>query len=295
MHPSISRCGFFCISTRSLNVPGLGLVGVAAQELVHRALGDEAGLLAHGEAGAAAAPQPGLLELGEHLLGGHVEQCFAQRLVAAQALVDLELVEVGLVDVLQQDARLGGHWSSGSSLARSLTSPPSGETSGCGGPARLRRPRQLVVGVLEPAAGQDRPLLADRSHQLVCVGVVERADVAPVDRGHGGHVARAQALELAHLDSLEASGRAPPRRWRRRPTWRCAGGRRRWCTRTRSAARWAACAACRRRWPPRTGRPGSPASPRPPGRWPAASTSRAPPEPRAWPAAPPSGGRGSGR
>ena len=42
---------------------GLGLVGVAAEELVHRALGDEAGLLAHGEAGAAAAAQPGLLEL----------------------------------------------------------------------------------------------------------------------------------------------------------------------------------------------------------------------------------------
>ena len=54
MIPSISRCGFFCISSRSLKVPGLGLVGVADEVLVHRPLGDEGHLLAHREAGAAA-------------------------------------------------------------------------------------------------------------------------------------------------------------------------------------------------------------------------------------------------
>ena len=61
--PSISRCGFFCISSRSLNVPGLGLVGVADEVLVHRALGEERRLLAHREAGAAAAAQAGGLDL----------------------------------------------------------------------------------------------------------------------------------------------------------------------------------------------------------------------------------------
>ena len=39
---------------------------------------------------------------------------------------------------------------------------------------------------------------------------VERADVAAVDRGHRGHVARAEALELAHLDVLEPSAARLP-------------------------------------------------------------------------------------
>src|SRR6185295_1871120 len=40
-----------------LEGPGLGLVGIAAQVLVHRALGDEARLLPHGESGTAAAAE----------------------------------------------------------------------------------------------------------------------------------------------------------------------------------------------------------------------------------------------
>ena len=48
---------------------GLGLVGVAAEVLVHVALGQEAGLGAHRESGAAAAAQAGSLELVQHCLG----------------------------------------------------------------------------------------------------------------------------------------------------------------------------------------------------------------------------------
>jgi hypothetical protein len=44
---------------------GLGLVGVADEELVHVALGQEGRLLAHGEARAAAAAHAGGLQLGE--------------------------------------------------------------------------------------------------------------------------------------------------------------------------------------------------------------------------------------
>ena len=42
------------------------------------------------------------------------------------------------------------------------------------------------------------------AHDLGRVVGRERPDVAAVDRGHRGHVARAEALELADLDVLEA-------------------------------------------------------------------------------------------
>src|SRR5207302_11169299 len=78
-----------------------GLVGVADQVLVHVAAGQEAGLLPHPEAGAATAAKSGLIDVGEHILGGHLDR-LAQRLIAAAALVDLERVQAGLVDSLEQ-------------------------------------------------------------------------------------------------------------------------------------------------------------------------------------------------
>src|SRR3712207_9542046 len=66
------------------------LVGVAAEVLVHRALGDEARLLAHREAGAPPPPQARVLELGEDLLLVHLEQRLAKGGVATQALVRSE-------------------------------------------------------------------------------------------------------------------------------------------------------------------------------------------------------------
>jgi hypothetical protein len=77
----------------------LRLVGVAAEVLVHRALGDEAGLLPHREPRAAAATQARGLELLEHLLRGHLRERLAGGLVAAQALVGLHLMQEGLVEV----------------------------------------------------------------------------------------------------------------------------------------------------------------------------------------------------
>ena len=80
----------------------LGLVRVAAEVLVHRALGQEAGLLAHREAGAAASAQPGVLQLVQQLVLLHLGQRLAQRAVAAQPFVHVDRVQAGLVHVLHQ-------------------------------------------------------------------------------------------------------------------------------------------------------------------------------------------------
>ena len=128
----------------------LGLVRVAAEVLVHRALGDEAGLLAHREAGAAAAAQPRLLELVQHLLGAHLRQRLAQRAVAAEPLVDRDRVQVRLVDVGQQHAGLVHRSSSpsrdgGASLVPGRAAPA--------GPARPRpgRPREARRAARRPS------------------------------------------------------------------------------------------------------------------------------------------------
>src|SRR4029079_11833701 len=88
---------------------GLGLVRVAAEVLVHRTLRDEAGLLTHREAGAAAAAQPRAFELLEKLVLRQVDQALLQARVAAQPLVHVDRGEPGLVDVLEEDALLLSH------------------------------------------------------------------------------------------------------------------------------------------------------------------------------------------
>ena len=85
----------------------LGLVGVAAEVLVDAAAaGQEAGLLAHREAGAAAAAQPRLFELLEHLVGLQLAVGLLQRRVAAVALVAGERAQRRVFGVLQQHPRL---------------------------------------------------------------------------------------------------------------------------------------------------------------------------------------------
>ena len=211
----------------------LGLVGVAAEVLVHRPLGDEGRLLAHREAGAAAAAQARVLELGQHRLGGHLEQRLAQRPVAAEALVDVDGVEARLVDVASsrrvsvtrpppraraprwcrgraaQAASAGS--SSGSSTSGTSSTWRSSHGAARGVDVRLhRRPRPLgdacgllVAGIRQAAPGERLAALDQRGHELARVALGERADVAAVDRRHRCHVARAQALELAQLDVLE--------------------------------------------------------------------------------------------
>ena len=66
----------------------LGLVGVADQVLVDRALRQERDLLAHRKSRPAASAQAGGFKLGQHRLGLHRKR-LAQRLVAAAALVHL--------------------------------------------------------------------------------------------------------------------------------------------------------------------------------------------------------------
>ena len=72
--PSISRCGFFCISSRSLKVPGSDSSALQTRYLSIVPLGRKDDLLAHREAGAAAAAHAGGLELGEHVLGLHLQR-----------------------------------------------------------------------------------------------------------------------------------------------------------------------------------------------------------------------------
>ena len=84
----------------------LGLVGVAAQVLVHVALRQEARLLAHREAGAAAPAQARRLELADQLAGLALPERALQRRVSAESLVGLDPVQSGLVDVAEQDPGL---------------------------------------------------------------------------------------------------------------------------------------------------------------------------------------------
>ena len=113
-----------------LERPRLGLVGVAAQVLVDFAVGQEAGLLAHREAGAAAAPQAGELELSDDLVRRHLGQRPAQAAIAAQALVGVDAVQVRHAGVLEQDA---GHVPS---LVRASRRRFSGRTSAGEPPSR---------------------------------------------------------------------------------------------------------------------------------------------------------------
>src|SRR5438132_458421 len=91
-----------------LEGPRLGLVGVAHEVLLDRAVRQEGHLLAHLKAGAAAPAQARGFNLGEDLLGRQAERA-AQRLVATPPFVYLAGREPGLIDSdEQQRRRLGG-------------------------------------------------------------------------------------------------------------------------------------------------------------------------------------------
>ena len=95
---------------------GLGLVGVADEVLVHRPLGDEGHLLAHREAGAAAAADARVEHLLQHVGRVHLQR-LAQHLVAAAPRVAVERRQLGVVDVLVED--LHGVTSAGHPAPRS--------------------------------------------------------------------------------------------------------------------------------------------------------------------------------
>ena len=155
----------------------LGLVGVAAEVLVHLAAGQEGGLFAHREAGAAAPAQARVFELLEDLVGLHLPVGLLQRRVAAVALVAVERAQPRVLGVLEQDRA-------------SQASAPS-------------RQRPLLQRLLRQHLGAGAQLL-DRGLRL---GRLERAEVALVDRGHRRDVAGAEALEAGDEEVVLALGR----------------------------------------------------------------------------------------
>jgi len=80
----------------------LGLVGVAAQVLVHVAARQEARLLAHREARPAAPAKPRVLELLQQALGLQVVERHRQRFVTTVPAIGVDRVQPRLVDVLEQ-------------------------------------------------------------------------------------------------------------------------------------------------------------------------------------------------
>ncbi len=286
---------------------GLGLVGIADQVLVDVAVGQERRLLAHLEAGAAAAADARVHDRGQHVLAGHAS-ALRRLLVAPAPLIDLERVQPGLVDAFEQDlhaSRLvlvlvgrGLDRGRGPGPVRLAVRRKSGRV----GPRRLIGGRRAEVG------------LAGRH---VWIGAAAVAQLLVLEH-------RASRLEVGDdLIGVLVGQRARHTRHPPRPSGRC---RRRRGIRTsaRSTSSWPAAAAsiasknssaprseqemfvhtytswrrfrrtsrtCRRRWPPRSGRPESAASQRRPARSPRASTSREHPGRRAGRGLRPSGGR----
>ena len=120
---------------------------------------------------------------------------------------------------------------------------------------------------------------------------LERPDVDAVDRGHRRDVARAEALERAHVEVCVVAGRLADGREQRVGAAQRARDVR--ADVDAVPADRARSRACRRSSRPTPGRRASPASRTRPARSPRASTSRARAARRAAPAAPPSGARGS--
>src|SRR3954468_19408539 len=168
----------------------LGLVGVAHEVLVHRALGQEGDLLAHREAGAAAPADARGLELVQDL-GRRHGQRLAQRLVAAAPRVHVERVQPGLVDVLEQQ-ELGAHYEaalgsadlmrsswrsgSGSSPARTASSTP-GTSSGAIGPTYL--PSIEAIGAMSQAPRHSKARMLSSGSSPPCSWKAANSSSAP--------------------------------------------------------------------------------------------------------------------
>ena len=95
------------MALRSMNAPGVALVGVADDVLRRRLLmAVSLPLEAGRETRAAAAAQAGLLDLVDHLLRRHLGEHLRQRLVAAQGQVVVDVLRVDDAAVAQRDPHL---------------------------------------------------------------------------------------------------------------------------------------------------------------------------------------------
>ena len=170
-------CGFFCISSRSLKVPGSDSSALQTRYLSMSPLGQERRPCAPPGSRRRRGRGARGVELVDDLLGLH-RQRLAQRLVAAAALVDLERREPGLVDVLNSIVGL-----------RSLLASTGRRMRAAACPARGPAVRRAV---LDDRAGVARP---------------RAVRVLAVDRGHRRDVAGPEALERAHVDVGSPGGR----------------------------------------------------------------------------------------
>ena len=202
--PSMSRCGFFCISSRSLKVPGSDSSALHTRYLSIAPLGRKDGLLAHLEAGAAAPAQARRLDLGDHRVGRHRQRRASDSYPPRRRYTSIVFSP-----------------GSSTSLNRSFMTAPRASVVGPTG----RRGELLVL-----AAPGARALTLVDDH--LGVRRLQRADVDAVDRGHRSDVARPEALERAHVEALVAAASCIAARvpWRRAASTRCS------CTRRRRGA-----------------------------------------------------------
>ena len=300
----------------------LGLVGVAAKELVHVAPGQEGRLLAHREAGAAATAQAGALERGQQLLRLDLLHRTLQRAVAAEPR-DRSRSRPA------RARRCGGT----ASASRPNHCPPAAPLPlehlalACGsgpldllprprrrGPLHLVQPRRR--GGRGPAPGRWRP----SAWRAPCRAAPRRPREAarPPPGRRRGRAARSSARRSTpsapgrRPPCTRIPSRTPPRpaSWRRRAQRRSGRlrrpRRRRRSDRPRPAAsrrccgrpapggaRPGWCGRGRRRWRATRGRRASPPSRPRPGGCPPAGTSRSGAAPPTGPEAPPSESRGS--
>ena len=173
--PSISRCGFFCMSSRSLKVPGSDSSALQTRYLSIVPWGRKDAFLPIAKP---APPRPRTSDAwsSASTSSGSIFSALLEHLVAAGLLVDLERVEAGLVDVLVEELHSGiSSVSADGRIARFL--------SGSGGRPAIRSStivRQSVLG--------------------------ERTEVLAVDRRHRRDVAGAEALEAAHVEARVGAG-----------------------------------------------------------------------------------------
>ena len=186
--PSISWCGFFCISSRSLNAPGSDSSALQHRYFAISPRGRNEAFFPIEKPAPPRPRSPDSSSIAEQLLRLQLLQRPLQRAVAAEAPVGVDRGQPGLVDVPEEHPR----------LRHRLGLLTRGSGSGSGPPAAGRLGERLVRQDLGAGAK-----LLDRGPR---VAGGQRPVVALVDRGHRRDVAGPQALEALHEDL--AVGRA---------------------------------------------------------------------------------------